>query len=60
MHGGKISAQNVGGGVNQARTPLFHVMLVPLLQWMALKQQMSSIWCSPWQQSAAYKFLHEQ
>jgi hypothetical protein len=41
LHVGKISAQN-GGGVNQALTPLFYVMLVPLLQWMALKQQMSS------------------
>jgi hypothetical protein len=46
-----------GGGGNQALTPLFYVMLVPLLQWMALKQQMSSIGHSCWQQCAAYTFL---
>jgi len=50
----------IGGGVNQALTPLFYVMLVPLFQWMALKQQMSSIGHSPWQQCAAYTFLDKQ
>ena len=38
-----------GRGVHQALTPLFYAMVVPLLQWMAMKQQMSSTGYSPTQ-----------
>jgi hypothetical protein len=38
MHVGEISAKKIRGGIHQALTVLFYVMLVLLLHWMAMQQ----------------------